>query len=216
VLAPNVRPDNELVSIAQAPKGFKPWCDADYTSELLPIIPPGVELSVNSTVRPEDRGKTPGVRNSNGTWSGLTGRWSKDFHATLDDCERWHQWGANVGLQTRCFPAVDIDIEDADAAAEIEHVVLKLCGPAPVRFRAGSSHRLLLYRLPADAEPFRKLRKAFHDPRGRKHAVELLGFGQQTVVGGKHKSGAELEWRGSPFAALHPLEHSSIERLFHA
>jgi hypothetical protein len=194
-------------------KGFRGWCDADFTSELLPIIPPGVELSANSTVKPEDRGKTPGVRNSNGTWSGLTGSWSKDQYSTEKDCIKWHHWGANVGLQTRCFPAIDIDAEDPELAAELERAAIKRLGPAPVRFRAGSSHRLLLYRCDP-AEPFRKLRLA-GTKEGRTYAVELLGLGQQTVVGGKHKSGADIEWRSSPFTALHPLDRAAVESLFH-
>jgi hypothetical protein len=194
-------------------KGFQQWCEAEFTSELLPIAPPDATIAPGSSIRPEHLGKVPAVRNADGTWNGLAGQWSKDFHATLDDCKRWHHWGANVGLQTRLFPAIDIDAEDPQLAAELERAAIERLGPAPVRFRAGSSHRLLLYRCDP-AEPFRKLRLA-GTKEGRTYAVELLGLGQQTVGGGKHKSGADIEWRSSPFTALHALDRAAVESLFH-
>lgn len=56
--------------------GFRRWYEAGFTSELLPIIPPDAKLREGSSVRPEHRGKTPGIRNADGTFSGLSGKWS--------------------------------------------------------------------------------------------------------------------------------------------
>jgi hypothetical protein len=58
------------------PTGFRRWYAAGFMSELLPIIPPNAKLREGTTVRPEHRGKTPGVRNADNTWSGLSGKWS--------------------------------------------------------------------------------------------------------------------------------------------
>jgi hypothetical protein len=52
---------------------FRPWHRADFTSELLPIIPPTSTLTAGSTVREADKGKVPGVKTQAGTWSGLGG-----------------------------------------------------------------------------------------------------------------------------------------------
>jgi hypothetical protein len=190
-------------------KGFQQWCEAEFTSELLPVAPPGATIAKGSSIRPEHLGKVPAVRNADGTWNGFAGQWSKDFHATLDDCKRWHHWGANVSLQTRLFPALDIDIEHEEAAEAFERAALEWFGPAPVRYRFGSARRLLLYRTLPDV-PFRKTRLAWSGG----HAIELLGLGQQTVVAGKHKSGAVLEWRGSPFGPLALLDPAAVERAF--
>jgi hypothetical protein len=134
-------PSESNRAIFDKTKGFRRWADASFLTELLPIAPPNARIALGSSIRPEHLGKVPAVKNGDGTWSGFAGQWSKDFHATLDDCKQWHHWGANVGLQTRCFPAIDIDVDDEKAAAAIEAAALELFGPAPVRFRAGSPRR---------------------------------------------------------------------------
>jgi Family of unknown function (DUF5906)/Bifunctional DNA primase/polymerase, N-terminal len=179
---------------APAYTGFRCWHAAGFTSELLPIIPPGATLTPGTEVQPQDRGKTPGAFTRAGTWSGLGGKWSKELHATVSDLKAWQGWGASVGLQSRTFLGLDIDIEDEAAAARVESLAVDYLGLAPIRVREGSSRRLLMYRRPADHQPIRKTRAAWTDKAGVKQAVELLGFGQQFVVEGPHPKGGEYRW----------------------
>ena len=70
---------------------------------LAPIIPPGAPISERSSLykrlaRGDDaRGKMPGIKWPDGTWSGF------DFVAhesTEPDLARWHAMGAGVGIKT--------------------------------------------------------------------------------------------------------------------
>jgi hypothetical protein len=135
----------------------------------------------------------PGKRRSDGKWMGFKD-WPK-HQATVADCKQWILDGANGGQQGRLYPGLDIDVEDAKVAAFAEELAIKRFGDAPVRVRAGSSRRLLVYRQPKDGPPIRKMRLAWIDATGQKHAVELLGAGCQYLIFGTHKSGAEYEWR---------------------
>lgn len=99
--------------------------------------------------------------------------------------ETWlHQHAhANVGIQTRHTPAVDIDIYDADAAAEMEAWCLdNLSADALVRV-GQAPKRLLLFRTDA---PFKKMKVKFVDGDAVEHAIEVLGAGQQFVAFGVH------------------------------
>lgn len=195
--------------------GFRRWHSAKFTTELLPIIPPTAELRAGSTIRPEYRGKTPGVQNQDGTWSGLGGKWSTEFKAELADVKRWQAWGASVGLQGRDYPGLDIDVDDMALADTIGGLATEYLGFAPTRFRTGSPRRLRIYK---GAEPIRKHRLAF-TLAGAKHAVELLGTGQQYVVEGPHPKGGEYTWDEHPCGdawagALTEIDGAKIERFF--
>jgi hypothetical protein len=175
-------------------KGFRKWSETGgFTTELLPIIPPNAPLAGNTKVQPENRGKVPGKRNSDGTWNGFKS-WPK-HQATVADCKQWTIWGASGGLQGRLYLGLDIDVEDEETAAYAEQLAIRCFGPAPVRIRAGSARRLLLYRQPKDRPPIGKKRLEWTDMQGQKHALELLGAGCQYLVFGTHKSGVEYAWR---------------------
>ncbi|MCP4620651.1 MAG: hypothetical protein GY844_29950 [Bradyrhizobium sp.] len=161
---------------------------------MLPIIPPDAKISEGSQVRAQHRGKTPGVRNSDGTWSGLGGKWADERKTSIDDAKKYILWGASVGLQGRNYPGLDIDVENEDVAAAIESLALDHLGIAPTRYRDGSPRRLLVYRRSAD-DIIRKTRLAWIDALGVKQIVELLAFGQQYVVEGPHPKGGEYLWR---------------------
>jgi hypothetical protein len=198
---------------------FRVWVEAGFATELVPIIPPGARLAPGSTVRPEHRGKTPGVQNSDGTWSGLGGKWS-ETDATIADAKHWTRWGASVGLQSRTFLGLDIDVEDEAVVAAITALAFDHLGFAPERYRAGSARVLRVYRRPDDHDPIRKVRTAWVDKDGVKHAVELLGHGQQYVVEGPHPKGGEYAWREGgnlckwgPDMVL-PIDAEAVDRFF--
>jgi hypothetical protein len=106
----------------------------------------------------------------------------------------------NILLQTRLFPALDIDVANDALASSVEDRARDFLGFAPVRFRAGSARRLMLYRLEANHPPIRKIRVPFV-MNGERQAVELLGAGCQCVIEGIHPSGSLYQWR-----EWHPCE----------
>lgn len=174
---------------------FRPWAEAGFTSELLPIIPVGATLKAGSSVREHHVGKVPGTRNRDGTWSGLGGQWAEELHASTADVMRWNESGASVALQARSYLGLDIDVDDEAISARVAALAVARFGLAPERYREGSARRLLVYKRPDDHEPIRKVRLAWRDAAGIVQAVELLGHGQQFVVDGPHPKGGRYLWR---------------------
>jgi hypothetical protein len=159
--------------------GFKRWRDAGFP-DLIPIIPPDAKLSPSSKIRPEDRGKSPGRMNGEGTWGGFA--WRR--HQTTErELVKWTKDGAGIGLRAARFPGLDIDVLHKDLAELIEAEAKQILGPAPCRIGCAPK-RLLPYRT---AAPF-SVRKIFFRVAedGAEYKVELLGDGQQYVVAGLH------------------------------
>jgi hypothetical protein len=172
---------------------IKRWADAGFKEHLLPIIPYDAEMSDRTSVTEEHRGKVPGLPVGD-AWGGFPG-WQNTV-ASDEHIEFWARLevekGAGVGLQARSFPAIDIDVMDApfsDTLAMLSDVML---GPAPERI-GRAPKRLLAYALEPGAEPIRKHRVEFTLPATgeTKHAVEVLGAGQQFVVAGVHPGTAQ-------------------------
>ncbi|GFO81785.1 MAG: hypothetical protein A49_14120 [Methyloceanibacter sp.] len=95
------------------------------------------------------------------------------------------QWLANgfrhggVGILTRDFPAVDLDVQDAGIVAKLIAWCEEHIGPA-VRRIGRAPKTLLVYRTD---EPFAKIASAkYADFLGDEHKVETLGDGQQFVA----------------------------------
>lgn len=177
--------------------GFRRWHEAGFTADLLPIIPVGAPLTPGTKVKPIHLGKVPGVLTPAQTWSGLGGKWSDELTATLEDLKRWTKWGASVGLQSRQFPGLDIDVDDAATADAIEALAYDYLGLTSSRTRVGSARRLLIY----SGSGLRKVRQEFGD----KQAVELLAKGQQYVIEGLHPDGGAYEWLN-----WHPCEGKDL------
>lgn len=162
--------------------------------DLLPLIPPGAVLSPNSGVQPGQIGKIPG-RFSGGKWSGLSGPWPTFGLAERDQLAAAHWPTQNVGLRAADFPGIDIDTNSKEALELVETLVTEQFGSGlPARERGGAPRALFPFRRVGEA-PVRKHRIEFTDDRDVKHAVEVLGLGQQYVVSGIHPSGAAFEWR---------------------
>jgi P4 family phage/plasmid primase-like protien len=156
-----------------------------YT-DLVSVIPPGVNLSPLSKVKPDSLGKAPGRRGANG-WAGYP--WQQN-PCTLTDAERMDRDHANIGLASARFPGVDIDCLDEGLAKIIERVSLETLGEAPQRI-GRYPKRLLMYRT---EEPFGRMR-LWIKYKGKQHLVEILGQGQQYLIAGTHGStGKPYEW----------------------
>lgn len=95
----------------------------------------------------------------------------------------------NTGIMCDGLYAVDVDVDDPDAADEVTAALLDTLGPSPAkRVRGQTSPRYLaLYR--AEGEPTKqKVGKVDG------YKVEILGLGQQCMVHGIHPDLEGVEW----------------------
>ncbi|MCJ2116733.1 AAA family ATPase [Methylobacterium sp. J-001] len=159
------------------------FVSAGLTEAILPVIPPTADVSEHLA---QGRGKIPGCLGDN-SWFGFK-RWTEHV-TTPEDIGRWRTWpGTGLCIRTEVLPALDIDVDDPELAAQIAELAREQIGPgALVRTREGSPRVAILFRTDA---PVRKKRLTFTLPDDRgSHAVELLGVGQHLVIAGRHPSG---------------------------
>jgi hypothetical protein len=116
---------------------------------------------------------------------------------------------ANVGILARYRPAIDIDILDDDCASAVQLACELELGFAPVRV-GQAPKRLLMYQT---SRPFKKMKLTLRAPDGSSHAVEVLGDGQQYVVGGVHPCGASFTWNTDDWWSVPGPEISADEVL---
>jgi putative DNA primase/helicase len=117
------------------------------------------------------------------------GSWIRDYSAAK-----------NTGVLTARTPAFDIDINDPDAAAAVEHLArehFEEKGDILVRF-GRPPKRAILFRTDA---PFEKIQVLFGEPETPVRdceKLEFLGDGQQLVIDGIHpETGKPYAWFGS-------------------
>ena len=185
---------------------------------LLPIIPPGAEISERSSLfkrvntRQDGRGKTPGTRGRDGKWSSFD--WAP-YEPDDTDLTRWHAMGAGTGIKTGAgLIAVDADTLDAEHAKTIRDIVERFCGRLPVRV---GNYPKALYLCRVDG-PYRYTRVDFGDntPPDR---VEVLSDGRQFVASGTHpKTGKPYTWPRAitPYAELPSFPVDTIDAMMQA
>lgn len=188
-----------------------------YGSDLLPIIPPDVDISAASK-NPEGvgkgRGKIPGMKRVDG-WVGFH-EWS--VHATTAaHYEEWGGWGAGVGLRASKFPALDIDVSCPRFVRELGGFLELILGRSMFS-RVGRAPRILLPLRAVDGYVPAKIRLTFKLPGIEElQAVELLGHGQQYVLQGIHP-GTSLPYRwprNFPDAEVLPeVDSVTVEKMF--
>jgi hypothetical protein len=171
---------------------FDRYAEKGYMKDLLPVIPPDAKLSHASKIDKKQLGKIPG-KNLHDGWVGFSG-WAQHV-TTKEDIKKYKKYReAGVCLNTRCTPAVDIDVTDEDLADIIEEIAKKNLGDAPVR-TGNKPKRLLLYRGKADHGFKKKILTIANSETGVSHAVEVLSDGQQCIVQGIHpKTGKPYTW----------------------
>lgn len=158
---------------------------AGYT-DLVSVIPPKGRLSPASKIRPESRGKAPGVLYASGSWGGY------DWINAPADVARIDRDGANIGLRAHSFPAIDIDVKDEALASLIAAVVERFLPETAMRVGQWPK-RLLPFRL--EGMPFSRM-QLYIDYNDERHLVEILGSGQQYLIGGIHPRTMEpYDWR---------------------
>lgn len=159
-------------------------------TDIVPVIPPGAQLTPSSRIPPTHIGKIPGKRLPNGLWAGLD--WRRHA-ATPEDARQWALDGASIGLRADRFPGVDIDSLDEGLSRIVQQAAEAKLGPAPVRV-GRHPKRLLMYRT---EQPFGRMR--MHVTRdGQQHLIEVLCQGQQYLVAGTHPTTLKpYEWLGT-------------------
>jgi hypothetical protein len=148
--------------------------------DVIPVIPPHGHLAANSTLAPENRGKTPGRKGTDGRWRGFGG-WPKHV-TTRSDCLEWDTWGANIGLRCSRYPTVDIDVHDRQIAESISDFAALVFGQSLTRVGLAPK-RAHPYR---SEEPISGFQIRFRLEDGSDHLCELLGVGRHVVVVGVH------------------------------
>lgn len=162
--------------------------------DLLPIIPVGAKLAKNTSCKKKDIGKTPGQYDfRTGQWYGLTGTRLAEGLSPQDIVRFTTFPTENIGLRTANFPCIDIDTGSQEACDLVISLAEKRLGHAPMRIREGTPRALLVYSHIGE-EPVRKLKLVFKCGDGKKHAVEVLGLGQQCLIHGVHPSGVRYDW----------------------
>lgn len=171
---------------------FLVWAAAGFGAEL---------VRLNTIDAPHDQ--SPGKRPLDDEWQSI--------QVTAEHATRWAREPGNVGVRTRRFPAVDIDVDDGPIADVCEKVLSAVLGHTARRTRSNAARRALLYRL--SGEPFRKQILRFKLPSGVFAKVEILADGQQLAVAGLHVSGVPNDWpAGQPNAsALAPVTLDLVE-----
>lgn len=180
--------------VAAAPADpFRRLWDLGYR-QLVPIIPPGAELSDKSHLkaalsRRDDRGKIPGRRGQDGRWFGFQD-WQKR-ETTEADIAEWAGMGAGAGIVADAgLYIVDIDARDPRTAEFIEAEAIRILGPSPLRIGAPPK-RALLYQGETPAT-FQVV--TFQGSLGEDR-VEILARPRQIVAHGIHpKTGKPYEW----------------------
>ena len=176
-------------------------------TDIISVAPPGAALSPMSKLSADNLGKIPGRKLPDGTWVGFR-NWI-NHETTRADAEQWDLDGANVGLRAERFPAIDIDCENESLSQQIAEIAHRILGDAPSR-TGRAPKRLLLYKT---NEPFRKVRLWIERPGNpTRHLVEILGTGQQFVVGGIHPSTMRpYEWNRD-ITTLGPTKLTTIDQ----
>lgn len=130
-----------------------PFIAAGYPANtLLPLIPPGAKLAPGCTLDAGALGKIPGryAGRVDGVdaWWGMTGDWSKQGLAgargrlTPAQTQTWPT--SQVGISGRVVPAIDVDVDDADAACIVRSTIAAVLGHDPKRRGRAASPRFLV------------------------------------------------------------------------
>lgn len=151
-------------------------------------------------------GKVPSVYNSRGEIVGFK-NWQR-CRATELDIERWSRdprYGCGVilgqplpNMGGAVAVCIDVDTENYGYQMVIANLIRDALAKRkiPMRVRSNSHRRAYVLAVrPRDGEQITKrILRIGKTPEGKPEAVEILGYGQQFVVFGRHPSGVDIEW----------------------
>ncbi|AKR54345.1 putative ATPase, RecA family protein [Devosia sp. H5989] len=189
---------------------------------MIPIIPPGVDISANSTLfkrvgtKQDGRGKTPGLKGQDGRWYGFD--WVP-YECDEHDLARWNGMGAGVGIKTGDMgdgtSLIAIDADTKDHAEVVLVGVRAALGALPVR--VGNYPKALYLCRVRGAFQYQRIEFGQRDENNRLlDRVEVLSDGRQFVAHGIHpKTMRPYEWPRDvpPYADLPVFEPEQITAL---
>lgn len=169
-----------------APGAWEHWdFMLDVGRDILPVVSnPTAVINPGSTLK--SLGKLPSRYTARRQVVGIP-NWTRHVSTAKEIAEWSREPDYGIALITRTVRALDVDVTDPVLAAAIRDAIKTKCGiQLPMRTRSNSSKFLLLFSLPGEL-PKRILTTA-------DGAIEMLGSGQQCLVGGLHPSGVPYEW----------------------
>ena len=158
---------------------------------LLPVAPPGADMSPNSTVEP---GKVPSDRGPNG-WRGVA-NWTEQPYSPHQLLHQVSANGAGIGINTTRHPYLDVDVTEPELASAIEGALTSL-----LQFPLKRTGRAPKFAVPCSyapgAEPFAKMVLHLQDAAGQDRGmVEVLSDKRFIVLAGIHpKTGQPYIWQ---------------------
>lgn len=172
--------------------------------DLLPVVSnPAAVISPASAMK--QLGKTPSRYNGRRHVAGITG-WT-DRQADAQDLAEWSKEpDYGICIQTRSVRAVDVDVTNADQAADIAAAIRRCHPDLPMRIRSNSSKFLVAFVI-----NFPLAKRTIKTDHG---IIELLADGQQFVAVGTHPSGARYEWAGGLPNCFPELTLEQLEALW--
>lgn len=176
-------------ALAATPADWDTWAQATGPDHLLPAVG---AADAQALPRSEGLQHLESLAKSPSAIKNARAHGFKDWPYKRASSEELAAWRGdprlNVLLQTgRGIVALDIDIEDRTTADELaQRIIDGLGATPPIRSRPNSSKRTLIFRIEnGDAMTLKK--RAI---KTRDGAIEFLADGSQTVVAGRHPSGA--------------------------
>ncbi len=161
-----------------------------FPRALVSVCPPDAPVYLDDPALLKERGKAPARANEQGRF------FAYDCHKLEVSASQVVKWNASLGahLGRAGWAVVDIDVDTARLSDGISVSAIGELGDAPVRTSNGA--RLMLFYRCAEPIPYRKLVLPSLD--GRAQQVEVYSGDRQVVVHGKHPSGRNYGWRGTP------------------
>lgn len=156
---------------------------------LIPIVPHDAKISERSTLfkrvgtKQDGRGKTPGIKGRDGSWSGMD--WLP-YQADAQDLTRWNAMGAGVGIKLGAgLVAIDADTLDPQLAQIVYDTIVNQLGALPVRI--GQKPKALYLCRIAGQFQYARVEFGNRDDKDRLlERVEILSEGRQFVAYGTH------------------------------
>lgn len=191
------QPPNGQARYGATPEDWQRLCALGFTRDLLPVVSdPTARIAPYSKMKA--LGKTPSRFSDRDMVAGIP-RWT-ERQTTAQHVASWQMESAyGICVQTRRLRALDVDVDDARAAAEIgQHLrdtaaVLGI-DPLPMRYRENSGKCLFAFVLdePRVGDWTKRIVRVPHG------MVEFLATRQQFIAHGTHTSGVRYLWRDLP------------------